>query len=55
MTVSAFLTVFAVVESTLPSFCLSYTIEHKEATVTVLTGWPVSAVMSVLRHDGYPP
>ena len=38
------LTVLAVLESSLPSFCLSYEIQHNEATVAVLT---VSAVMAV--------
>ena len=40
------MTVLAGLESTLPSFsfCLSYKIQHKEATVTVLV---VSAVMAV--------
>ena len=41
----AVLTVLAVVlDSTLPSFCLSYKIQHNEATVAVLA---VSAVMAV--------
>ena len=48
MTVSAiFLTVLAVLESTLPSFCLSYKIKHNEATAAVLTVLAVSAVMAV--------
>ena len=38
------LTVSAVLESTLPSFCLSYKIQDKEATVMVLA---VSAVVAV--------
>ena len=38
------LMVLAVLESTLPSFCLSYKIQHNEATVSVLA---VSAVMAV--------
>ena len=38
------LTVLAVLESTLPSFCWSYKIQDKEATVTVLA---VSAVVAV--------
>ena len=37
MTVLAVLTVWAVLESTLPSFCLSYKIQHHKATVAVLT------------------
>ena len=44
MTVSAVLTVLAVLESIVPSFCLSYKIQHNEATVAVLA---VSAVMAV--------
>ena len=44
MTVLAVLTVSAVLESALPSFCLSYKIQHNEATVAVLT---VLAVMAV--------
>ena len=46
----AFMTVLAVLtdlESTLPSFCLSYKIQHNEATVAVLTVLAVSAVMAV--------
>ena len=39
MTVLAVLTVLVVLESTLPSFCLSYKIQHNEATVAVLTVW----------------
>ena len=38
------LAVLAVLESTLPSCCLSYKIQHNEATVVVLT---VSAVVAV--------
>ena len=38
------LTVLAALESTLPSFCLSYKIQHNEAAVAVLT---VSAVMAI--------
>ena len=41
------LTVLAVLESTLPSFCWSYKIQHNEATVAVLTVLAVSAVMAV--------
>ena len=44
MTVLAALTVLAVLESTLPSFCLSYKIQCQETTVTVLA---VSAVVAV--------
>ena len=43
----AVLTVLAVPESTLPSFFLSYKIQHNEATVVVLTVLAVSAVMAV--------
>ena len=35
MTVLAVLTVVAVLESTLPSFCFSFEIQHNEATVAV--------------------
>ena len=49
----AFMTVLAVLESTLPSCCLSYKIQHNEATVAVLT---VSVVVAVsFGRDGYPP
>ena len=44
LVVSVVLTVLAVLESTLPSVCLSYKIQHNEATVAVLA---VSAVMAV--------
>ena len=37
MTVLAVLMVLAVLESTLPSVCLSYRSQHNEATVAVLT------------------
>ena len=47
MTVFAVLTFLAVLESNLPSFCLSYKIHHNEATVAVLTVLAVSAVMEV--------
>ena len=47
MTVLAVLTVLAALESTLPSFCLSYKIQHNEATVAVLTVLAVLAVMAV--------
>ena len=46
MTVLTVLTVLAVPENTLPS-CLSYKIQHDEATVAVLTVLAVSAVMAV--------
>ena len=56
MTVLAVLTVLAALESTSPCFCLSYKMQHKEATVAVLT------VLARFRlghggfsHDGYPP
>ena len=39
MTASAVLTVLAVLESTLPSFCLSYKIQHNEATLAGLDGF----------------
>ena len=41
------MTVLAVLESTLPCFCLSYKMQHKEAIVAVLTVLAVSAVMAV--------
>ena len=47
MTVFGGLTVLAVLENTLPSFCLSYKIQHQEATVTVLTVLAVVAVSVV--------
>ena len=47
MTVLVVLTVLAVLESTLPSFCLSYKIKRNEATVAVLTVLAVSSVMAV--------
>ena len=43
----AFMTVLAALESTLPSFSLSYKIQHTEVTVAVLTVLAVSAVMAV--------
>ena len=36
--------VLAVLESTLPSFCLSYKIQHNEATVAVLAVIAVSVM-----------
>ena len=50
MTVFSVLTVLAVLESTLPSFCFSYKMQYQEAAVTlltVLTGLAVSAVTAV--------
>ena len=47
MTVLAVLPVSAVLESTLSSFRLSYKIQDKEATVTVLTVLPVLPVVAV--------
>ena len=38
----------AVLENTLPSFCWSYKMQDKEATVTVLTVLAVLAVMAIL-------
>ena len=49
MTVLAVLTVLESLESTLPSFCWSYKIQDKEATVTVLTVLVVMAVMAWFR------
>ena len=47
MTVSVVLTVLAVLESTLPSFCLPYKIQCQETTMTVLAVLAVSAVVAV--------
>ena len=47
MTVLAVLIVLAVLESTLPSFCLSYKIQCQETTVTVLMVLGVSVVVVV--------
>ena len=47
MTILAVLTVLAVLESTLPSFCFSYKIQYQEAAVTVLTVLAVSAALAV--------
>ena len=47
MTVLAVLTALAVLESTLPSFCLSCKIQCQETPVTVLTLSAVSAVSVV--------
>ena len=47
MWVLAVLTVLSVLESTLPSFCWSYKVQHNEATVAVLTVLAVSAVIAV--------
>ena len=43
----AVMTVLAVLENTLPSFCWTLKIQDKEATVTVLTVLAVMAVMAV--------
>ena len=43
----AFMTVLAVLESTLPSSCLSYKIEHNEANRGGFDGLAISAVMAV--------
>ena len=40
----------AVLESTLPSSCLFYRIQHNEATVAVLM-----VCHGGFSHDGYPP
>ena len=45
----------AVLESTLPSFCLSYKIQHNEATLAVLKVLAVSAVMAVSVMTATPP
>ena len=43
----AFMTVLTVLESTLPSFCISYKIKDREGTMTVLTVLAVPAVVAV--------
>ena len=43
---------WAVLESTLSSFCLSYKIQHNEATVAGFDGFGGHGGFS---HDGYPP
>ena len=53
----AFMTVLAVLtvlESTLPSFCLSYKIQYQETTVTVLTVLAVLAVVAVAEVTATP-
>ena len=55
MTVLVVFTVLAVLESTLPSFCVSYKIQHQEAAVTVLTVLAVSAVVAVSVVTATPP
>ena len=54
MTVWVVWTVLAVLESTLPSFLWYYEIQHSEATVEVLTGLAVSAVMAVSVRTATP-
>ena len=49
------LAVLAVLESTSPSFCLSYKIQYREATMTVLTVLAVSVVVAVLVVTAPPP
>ena len=51
----AFMTVLAVLENTLPSFCLSYKIQHNEATVAVFDGFGGFGGHGGFSHDGYPP
>ena len=53
----AVLTVLAVLENTLPSFCVSYKMQHDEATVAVLTVLAVVAVLVVTAtpHKTQPP
>ena len=48
------MTVLAVLESTLPSVCLSYKIQHNEATMAVLTVLAVS-VMTATPLKTQPP
>ena len=55
MTELAGLTALTVLESTLPSFCLSYKIEHKEATATPLNSTPLSDILiRQLQLQGLP-
>ena len=51
MTVLAAPTVLAVLESALPSFCLSYKMQYQEATVTVLTVLAIVAVSVVTARN----
>ena len=55
MTVLAVLSVSGVLESTLPSFCLSYKIQCQETTLAVLTVLAVSAGMAVSVVTATPP
>ena len=52
MTVLAILTVLAVLESTLPSFCWSYKIQHNETAENSFDGFGGHGGFS---HDGYRP
>ena len=65
MTVLAGLTVLAVLESTLSSFCLFYKIQYQETTVTVFGGFGGSVVTAtplklnppffvILTNRGFP-
>ena len=54
MAVLAVLTALAVLESALPTFCLSYKMQHNEPTVVVLTALAVKAVMTVLVMTATP-
>ena len=54
MSVLAALTVLAVLENTLPSFCFAYKIQCREVTVAVLTVLAVSAVVAVLVMTATP-
>ena len=49
------MTVLAVLESTLPSSCLSNKIQHSEATGAVLTVLGGFGGHDGFSHDGYPP
>ena len=49
------MTVLAVLESTFPSFCLSYEIQYQEVTVTVFTVLAVVAVSVVTATPPPPP
>ena len=55
MTALAVLTVLAVVESTLPSSCLSYKIPCQEMTVTVLTVLAVFHNVRAIRANRLKP
>ena len=49
------LAVLAVLENTLPCFCLSYKIQCQETTVTVFDGFGGFGGCGSFGRDGYPP